>query len=161
MRSDPDRRDSLRAGIFGIVLVTCVVLVSFGYTKLPFWPTGQRYIAYFAHAGGIVTGNPVQIYGYTVGQVDTVELDIASQAAKVGFTVDRKIRVGDQSLVAIKTDTVLGQRSVEVSPAARDRSPPSRWPAPALPTRSTTHCKTWDTTSENSINPSSSKHCRP
>ena len=116
LRSDTDGRDPLRTGIFGIVIVTCLVLVSFGYTELPFWPRGKHYTAYFAHAAGIVAGNPVQIYGYTVGEVDSVDLDITNQAAKIGFTVDRKIRVGDQSLVAIKTDTVLGQRSIEVSP---------------------------------------------
>ncbi len=110
------RRDPLRTGIFGITVVTCLVLVSFGYTKLPFWPHGQRYTAYFAHAGGIVTGNPVQVYGLTVGEVDSVELDISTRAARVSFTVDRTIRVGDQSLAAIKTDTVLGQRSVAVIP---------------------------------------------
>ena len=116
MPNEPDRRGPLRTGIFGIAIVTCLVLVSFGYTKLPFWPQGQPYTAYFAHAAGIVVGNPVQIYGYTVGEVHSIELDIANQAAKVGFTVDRKIRVGDQSLVAIKTETVLGQRSVEITP---------------------------------------------
>ena len=33
---------------------------------------------------------------------------LAGDAAKVTFTVDRDVKVGDQSLVAIKTDTVLG-----------------------------------------------------
>lgn len=116
MPNNPERRDPLRTGIFGIAVVTCLVLVSFSYTELPFWPKGQQYTAYFAHAGGIATGNPVQIFGYTVGKVDSVELDITHRAAKIGFTIDRKIRVGDQSLVAIKTDTVLGQRSIEVAP---------------------------------------------
>lgn len=102
--------------MIGIFVVTCLVLVSFSYPKLPIWPQGLHYDAYFAHAAGIAAGNPVQIYGYTVGQVDTVELDVTHRAARVGFTMDRDIRVGDQSLVAIKTDTVLGQRSVEVTP---------------------------------------------
>ena len=114
--NDPAGRDPLRTGVFGITIVTCLVLVSFGYTGLPFWPQGRHYTAYFAHAAGIADGNPVQVYGYTVGHVDAIELDVAGQAAKVGFTVDRKIRVGDQSLVAIKTDTVLGQRSIELTP---------------------------------------------
>ena len=35
------------------------------------------------------------------------------------FTVDRNVKVGDQSLVAIKTDTVLGEKSLEVTPARR------------------------------------------
>ena len=35
--------DPVRTGIFGIALVTCLVLVSFGYTGLPFWPQGKDY----------------------------------------------------------------------------------------------------------------------
>ncbi len=116
LRNDPHGGNPLRTGIFGVVVTVCLVLVSFGYPKLPIWPRGQHYVAYFAHAAGIVVDNPVQIYGYTVGQVDSVELDITGKAAKVGFTVDRRVQVGDQSLVAIKTDTVLGQRSLEVKP---------------------------------------------
>jgi phospholipid/cholesterol/gamma-HCH transport system substrate-binding protein len=41
---------------------------------------------------------------------------LAGDQAKVGFTVDRNIKVGNQSLVAIKTDTVLGQKSLSVTP---------------------------------------------
>ncbi len=41
---------------------------------------------------------------------------LAGDTAKVTFTVDRGVRVGDQSMVAIKTDTVLGQKSLAVTP---------------------------------------------
>jgi phospholipid/cholesterol/gamma-HCH transport system substrate-binding protein len=109
-----DGDKTLRTGIFGIVLVTAVVLVSFGYTGLPFFPQGKPYEAYFADAGGIEVGNDVNVSGITVGKVSDVAL--AGDAAKVSFTVDRKIKVGDQSLVAIKTDTVLGQKSLSVTP---------------------------------------------
>lgn len=110
-----ERANPLRTGIFGIVLVGCLVLVSFGYTGLPFWPQGKRYEAFFADAGGITPGNDVSVSGITVGRVTAVEL--AGDEARVKFTVDRDIRVGDQSLVAIKTDTVLGQKSLSVTPA--------------------------------------------
>ncbi len=110
----PDGADPVRTGIFGIALVTCLVLVSFGYTSLPFWPQGKNYEAYFTDAGGITPGNDVNVSGIQVGKVSSVEL--AGDAAKVDFTIDRKIRVGDQSLVSIKTDTVLGQKSLAVTP---------------------------------------------
>ena len=111
----PEGPNPLRTGIFGIALVACVVLVSFGYAKLPFWPQGKNYEAYFTDAGGISPGNDVNVSGIRVGKVSSVEL--AGDAAKVSFTVDRDVKVGDQSLVAIKTDTVLGQKSLAVSPA--------------------------------------------
>jgi phospholipid/cholesterol/gamma-HCH transport system substrate-binding protein len=106
---------TIRTGIFGIAIVMCVVLVAFGYAKLPFWPQGKPYEAFFADAGGISPGSDVTVSGIKVGQVTGVGL--AGDSAKVTFTVDRKIRVGDQSLVAIKTDTVLGEKSLAVKPA--------------------------------------------
>lgn len=109
-----------RTGIFGIALVACLVLVSFGYTSLPFWPQGKDYEAYFTDAGGITPGNDVNISGIKVGMVSSVAL--AGESARVNFTVDRKIRVGDQSLVSIKTDTVLGQKSLAVTPKGAGRT---------------------------------------
>jgi phospholipid/cholesterol/gamma-HCH transport system substrate-binding protein len=105
---------TLRAGIFGIVIVVLVVLVAFGYNTLPFYPQGKSYEAFFADAGGISPGNDVNISGITVGKVTDVGL--AGDVAKVTFTVDRDVRLGDQTLVSIRTDTVLGERSLGVAP---------------------------------------------
>jgi phospholipid/cholesterol/gamma-HCH transport system substrate-binding protein len=105
---------TIRAGIFGIVIVVCVLMVAFGYTSLPFYPQGKSYEAYFADAGGISPGNDVNVSGIPVGKVSEVAL--AGDVARVAFTVDRKIRLGDQTLASIKTDTVLGERSLAVTP---------------------------------------------
>jgi phospholipid/cholesterol/gamma-HCH transport system substrate-binding protein len=113
--SKADVRDPLRTGIFGVVLVFCVVLVAFGYTGLPFWPQGRTYTAYFADAGGITPGNDVYVSGIKVGRVQSVGL--AGDSAKVEFTVDRHVAVGNQSLAAIRTQTILGQRAIGVTPA--------------------------------------------
>ncbi|BBZ68856.1 mammalian cell entry protein [Mycolicibacterium insubricum] len=111
-----DRREPnpLRTGIFGITLVVCLILVAFGYTGLPFWPQGKVYQAYFADAAGIASGNDVNVSGIKVGSVGSIAL--AGTAARVSFTVDRKIRVGDQSLASIKTNTVLGEKSLDITP---------------------------------------------
>ena len=45
------------------------MLVSFGYTSLPFWPQGKPYEAYFTDAGGISPGNDVNVSGIKVGKV--------------------------------------------------------------------------------------------
>ena len=96
------------------MVVACLVLVSFGYTKLPFWPQGKTYTAFFTDAGGISPGDDVSVSGIKVGHVESVGL--AGTAAKVAFTVDRNVRVGEQSVAAIKTDTVLGQKLLEITP---------------------------------------------
>src|SRR6201990_2410065 len=120
MMANRDGRDPLRTGIFGIFLVACVVLVSFGYTSLPFWPQGKDYQAYFTDAGGISPGNDVNVSGINVGKVTGVEL--AGDKAEVTFTVNRDVKVGDQSLVAIKTDTVLGEKTLAATPKGRGDS---------------------------------------
>ena len=76
--------DPLRTGIFGVVLVVCVVLLAFGYAGLPFWPQGKIYDAYFTDAGGITPGNAVYVSGLKVGKVQSVGL--AGDSAKVTFT---------------------------------------------------------------------------
>ena len=148
----------MRTGIFGIALVACVVLVVVRLHQLPFWPQGKNYQAYFTDAGGISPGNDVNVSGITVGKVTGVEL--AGDTAKVTFTVDRKIRVGDQSLVSIKTDTVLGEKSLAVTPQGAGRRRRSRWAAPRLRTRSTPRCRISARTPVNSTSRSSSRRCR-
>ena len=153
-----DGSNPLRTGIFGIALVACLVLVSFGYTQLPFWPQGKPYQAYFTDAGGISPGNDVNVSGIRVGKVTGVEL--AGDAAKVTFTVDRDVKVGDQSLVAIKTDTVLGEKSLAVTPRGGGEVTLFRWAAPRLHTRSIRHSRTSARTRANWTSRSSSRRCR-
>jgi phospholipid/cholesterol/gamma-HCH transport system substrate-binding protein len=113
-------RDPLRTGVFGVVMVICVVLIAFGYANLPFWPQGKTYDAYFSDAGGISPGNAVYVSGFKVGKVQSVGL--AGDTAKVTFSVDRHVAVGDQSMAAIRTDTILGERSISVTPAGTGKT---------------------------------------
>ena len=113
-------RDPLRTGVFGVVLVIAVVLIAFGYSNLPFYPQGKIYDAYFSDAGGISPGNAVYVSGFKVGKVQSVGL--AGDTAKVTFSVDRHVAVGDQSLAAIRTDTILGERSISVTPAGNGKT---------------------------------------
>ncbi len=95
--------------------MVCIVLVAFGYSSLPFWPQGRPYTAYFADAGGLDSGDDVNVSGIKVGQVQSVQL--AGDTAKVAFTIDRHVTVGNASLAAIRTQTILGKRAIAVTPA--------------------------------------------
>lgn len=112
--------DPTRTGIIGTTLVVCVMLVAFGYSALPFWPQGNTYTAYFADAAGVVPGNNVYVSGFKVGTISDVALD--GNSAKITFSVDRHVAVGDQSLAAIRTDTILGERSIAIRPAGRHKT---------------------------------------
>ena len=107
-------RNPVIVGAVGIALTAAVVVAATQYDKLPIVNSTKTYSAYFAEAGGLSAGAPVQVAGSPVGKVSDVSLDGAR--VLISFTVDKSIRLGDRTEAAIKTKTLLGARVVEVSP---------------------------------------------
>ena len=105
-------RNQFVIGLVGLVLTIGIVLGSLNYERLPFFQ-GAEYKAYFAEAGGLTTGEDVQVSGFEVGQVKSIELD--GPRALVTFTVARDIRLGDRTEAAIKTRGLLGTKVLEVT----------------------------------------------
>ncbi|WP_280180245.1 MlaD family protein, partial [Nocardia farcinica] len=109
------RSPAVTIGIVGIVVAVAVALSALQFDRLPFIRAGAAYTAYFADAGGLVPGDNVQVAGVRSGRVDEVEL--AGDKVLVRFTLDESIVLGDKTSAAIKTNTVLGRKSLEVVPA--------------------------------------------
>ena len=107
-------RNPLRIGAIGIGVIVALMLLSLNYDKLPFFNKGTTYAAYFAEAGGLMSGNIVQVSGFRVGQVSSVELD--GPRVLVKFDVADNIRLGDRTEAAIKLKTLLGTKILEVTP---------------------------------------------
>jgi phospholipid/cholesterol/gamma-HCH transport system substrate-binding protein len=107
-------RNPVTIGAIGLAVVGALLIGATQYDKLPFLKSGRSYSAYFADAGAMRAGTKVQVSGYGVGEVTDVELD--GSKAKVTFTVKGDVRLGDRSEAAIKTDTLLGTKVVEVIP---------------------------------------------
>ncbi|OBI35192.1 mammalian cell entry protein [Mycobacterium sp. E1386] len=107
-------RNPLLIGAVGLGAVLVLMLLSVNYQKLPFFNTGRTYSAYFAEAGGLLPGDHVQVSGFRVGQVSSVDLDGARVLVK--FTVANGVRLGDRTEAAIKLRTVLGTKLLEVTP---------------------------------------------
>ncbi|MFE9784420.1 MCE family protein [Nocardia salmonicida] len=101
-------------GIVGIVLVVTISLATLQYTKLPFIRSGATFTAFFVDAGGLVPGDPVHVAGVRSGEVDQVSLD--GPKVLVKFTLDESIVLGQKTSAAIKTNTVLGRKSLDVLP---------------------------------------------
>ncbi len=124
-------RNQFVIGVVGLILTIGIVVVSLNYDKLPFFH-GKEYSAYFAEAGGLTVDEAVQVSGFQVGKVQSIELD--GSRALVKFTVDKNIRFGDRTEAAIKTRGLLGTKILEVTsrgegqqqgpiPVERTRSP--------------------------------------
>lgn len=109
------RSRAVSLGIIGIVVATTVSLSALQVDRLPFIRSGATYTAYFADAGGLVPGDNVQVAGVRSGRVEQVKLDGAK--VYIRFTLDEGIVLGNKTSAAIKTNTVLGRKSLEVTPA--------------------------------------------
>ena len=107
-------RNRVVIGAVGLALGAAIVAGSLQYDKLPFVDSAKNYSAYFAEAGGLRTGAPVQVAGLRVGEVSGIDLEGAR--VLVTFKVDKKIRLGDRSEAAIKTKSLLGAKLLNVTP---------------------------------------------
>ncbi|MGO9154488.1 MCE family protein [Mycobacterium sp.] len=111
---DFSERNPFRIGIIGIGIVLALMLLSLNYDKLSFFNKDKTYSAYFAEAGGLAAGAHVQVSGYRVGQVSSVELD--GPRVLVNFHVASGVHLGDRTEAAIKLRTLLGTKLLEVTP---------------------------------------------
>ncbi|KZS65334.1 virulence factor Mce family protein [Mycobacterium pseudokansasii] len=107
-------RNPMIVGTVGMVAVAGIVLAAMQYQKLPFFSDGTDVAAYFADAGGLRTGNTVEVSGYPVGRVAGIALD--GPGVLVSFKVGKNIRLGDRTEAAIKTKGLLGSKFIDVLP---------------------------------------------
>lgn len=107
-------RNRLVVGAVGTLLLTAVVIAAFSYDKLPFIKGTSDYSAYFAEAGGIKPGSDVRVSGLGVGRVSDIRLE--GTQVRVDFTVRDGVELGDRTEAAIKIETVLGNKMLELTP---------------------------------------------
>jgi phospholipid/cholesterol/gamma-HCH transport system substrate-binding protein len=107
------KRSPFVIGVMGTLIVTCVVIAAFEYDKLPFIKNTNDYAAYFSEAGGIKTGSTVRVSGMGVGRVSDIRLE--GTKVRIGFTVRKNIELGDRTEAAIKTETILGSKMLELT----------------------------------------------
>lgn len=111
MKSFTERNPFIIAAI-GVGVIVTLVLLSLNYDKLPFFNKGRDYSAYFAEAGGLVSGSPVAVSGFQVGKVSSVDLE--GPRVLVKFRI-AGVRLGDRTEAAIKLTGLLGNRSLELT----------------------------------------------
>ncbi len=106
-------RNRIAVGIVGTLILAGLVLATFSYDKLPFVKRTTDHSAYFAEAGGIKPGSQVRVSGVSVGQVSGAHLE--GNKVRVDFTVRDGVELGDRTEAAIKTETVLGTKMLELT----------------------------------------------
>jgi len=107
-------RNPLIIGTVGLVGIGGLVLAALNFQDLPFVNQGKSVSAYFADTGGLRTGNAVEVSGFPVGKVSSIELD--GPGVLIKFNVGKNIRLGDRTEVGIKTKGLLGSKILDVIP---------------------------------------------
>jgi len=101
----------VRNGLMGIVILVVVIGVGQSFASVPMLFATPTYYAQFSDTGGINKGDKVRIAGVDVGQVRSMEIE--GDKVKIGYSLDGT-QIGTESRAAIRTDTILGRRNIEI-----------------------------------------------
>jgi len=108
----------LRIGLMGMLVVLLVVGVGQSFTSVPILMARPSYHGQFTDTGGLNNGDKVRIAGMDVGKVEGLAIDGDHVDIKFGIGTNS---IGTESRMAIRTDTLLGKKVLEIE--ARGNQP--------------------------------------
>jgi phospholipid/cholesterol/gamma-HCH transport system substrate-binding protein len=103
----------VRNGLMGILILLLVIGVGQSFASVPVLFAQPMYYAQFSDTGGLSGGDKVRIAGVDVGLVKSMEIE--GDKVKIGYTLDGT-QIGTESRAAIRTDTILGRKNLEIEP---------------------------------------------
>jgi phospholipid/cholesterol/gamma-HCH transport system substrate-binding protein len=103
----------VRIGALAIAVVLLVVAVGQSFGSLPVLFATASYYAQFSDSGGVSKGDKVRIVGMDVGTVQDLAIDGDHVVMKFSTGTHT---IGTESRVAIRTDTLLGKKVLEIEP---------------------------------------------
>jgi phospholipid/cholesterol/gamma-HCH transport system substrate-binding protein len=101
----------LRIGLMGLIVTLLVIAVGQSFTSVPMLLAQPSYYGQFTDTGQLNKGDKVRIAGVDVGRVEGIKIDGDHIVMK--FSTGSNT-IGTESRLAIKTDTILGKKVLEV-----------------------------------------------
>ncbi|MGO9731100.1 MCE family protein, partial [Mycobacterium sp.] len=102
-----------RIGLMGLIVTVMVVGVGQTFTSTPMLFAQPSYFGQFTDSGQLNKGDKVRIAGVDVGGVEGIKIDGDHVVMK--FSTGSNT-IGTESRLAIKTDTILGKKVLEIEP---------------------------------------------
>jgi len=102
-----------RIGLMGLIVTVMVVGVGQTLTSTPQLFAEPSYFGQFTDSGQLNKGDKVRIAGVDVGDVEAI--DIEGDHVVMKFSTGSNT-IGTESRLAIKTDTILGKKVLEIEP---------------------------------------------
>ena len=106
---------TVRFATAATLVITLVLAVTVVAT--PWWDRVSKdtFVAYFANANGLYTGDEVRILGVDVGRVDAIEPQ--PDNTKVTFSIDSKYPVPADVKAAVLSPSLVSARAIQLVPA--------------------------------------------
>jgi phospholipid/cholesterol/gamma-HCH transport system substrate-binding protein len=95
----------------GVVVLLLVVGVGQSFTSVPLLFARPSYYGQFTDSGGLNKGDKVRIAGMDVGKVEDLKIDGDHIVMKFSIGTNT---IGTESRLAIRTDTILGKKVLEI-----------------------------------------------
>jgi phospholipid/cholesterol/gamma-HCH transport system substrate-binding protein len=102
-----------RIGLMGLIVTVMVVGVGQTLTSTPQLFAEPSYYGLFTDSGQLNKGDKVRIAGVDVGDVEAIKID--GDHIQMKFSTGSQT-IGTESRLAIKTDTILGKKVLEIEP---------------------------------------------
>jgi phospholipid/cholesterol/gamma-HCH transport system substrate-binding protein len=103
----------VRNGLMAVIIVLLVVGVGQSLASVPMLFAKPTYYAQFSDTGQLNAGDKVRIAGVDVGRVQSFE--IQGDKVVIGYSLSGT-EIGTESRAAIRTDTILGRKDLEIEP---------------------------------------------
>src|SRR3984893_17706073 len=112
----------VRIGLLGMTVLVLIVAVGQSFTSAPMLFATPSYFGQFTDTGQLNKGDKVRITGVEVGKVEGLKIDGDNVVIKFSLGSNS---IGTESRLAIKTDTVLGKKVLEIEPRGTTTVRPS------------------------------------
>ncbi len=108
-------------GIFIVVGFLCFTWISIKLGDINFFGEDTYSLeARFNSVAGLKEGATIEIAGVRIGKVSSIDLDSEDYEAIVQLSIDKGIRLQEDSIASIRTAGIIGDKYVDISPGGLD-----------------------------------------
>lgn len=103
----------------GIIAIGGILLFIMGFSYLkssPLFDNSKTLYAVYKNIGGLQTGTPVMINGYTVGKVNEIKFKDKSGDLLVAFSVSSEFEFSKKSLAELYDTGIIGGKGIQIIP---------------------------------------------
>lgn len=122
-----DKGQTAETLLGAVVIAVAAAFLTFAVSRAGTAQTGQGYelFARFQRVDGISVGADVRVSGVKVGAVNKVSIDPQTYYARLNMTVDRTVKLPDDSSAKIASDGLLGGAYVSLDPGGSEKMLPA------------------------------------